>query len=125
VVSTGGSSVVIDAFGIVHYGPGARSINNEITETVATDSGGANGIWFFAAYNTVVDDNRISCTSSAISSAYGIYMDTSSNVMVVNNRIVTADYGVYYSSSTGKYHDNITDGVTTAYTGGTAVGTNN
>ena len=44
---------------------------------------------------------------------------------MVNNRITTADKGIEYDSSTGKFRDNITFGVTTPFTGGTDIGNNN
>jgi nitrous oxidase accessory protein NosD len=134
VVSTGGSTAeidlepVVDAFGIVHIGPGARVINNDVTETVGRDSGGSfgggNGIWFFAADNSVVEDNRISDTLDVSGISYGIRILFSDNVMVVNNRIATADNGVAYTSSNGEYRDNVTSGVATPYTNGTDAGNN-
>jgi nitrous oxidase accessory protein NosD len=137
VVFTGGSTVliddtipVVDAFGIVHYGPGARVINNVITETVGRDSdgsfGGGNGIWIFAADNSVVEDNRISDTLDVSGISYGIRIWGSSNVMVLDNRIATVDNGVAYTSSTGEYRDNMAYEIAnTAYTGGTDGGGNN
>jgi hypothetical protein len=75
----------------------------------------------------VVEDNRVSDTSSPSGTSIGIYiLSPSSNVMVVDNRIATADTGVWYSGSFGEYRDNITDGVTTPYSGsGTDIGNNN
>jgi hypothetical protein len=43
--------------------------------------------------------------------------------LVVNNRISTADWGIYIAGP-GAYRDNITTSVTTAYTGGTNLGNN-
>jgi nitrous oxidase accessory protein NosD len=134
VVSTGGSTAeinsqpVVDAIGIYHFGPGARVINNDVTETVGRDSGGSfgagNGILFVAADNSVVEDNRISDTLDVSGISYGIRIFGSSNVMVVNNRIATTDNGVAYTVSTGEYRDNVTSGVATPYTGGTNAGNN-
>jgi len=39
--------------------------------------------------------------------------------------VTTADLGIYFFSSTGKYMDDLTIGVTTPFTGGAAVETNN
>jgi hypothetical protein len=120
VVSTGGSTGEIAAWGINTAGPGARVINNDVTGTAAQSNGTSAGI------AVVVEDNRVSDTSSPSGTSIGIYiLSPSSNVMVVDNRIATADTGVLYSGSTGKYRDNITDGVTTDYSGGTPIGTNN
>jgi len=44
--------------------------------------------------------------------------------LALNNRITGADRGIDFSGSTGKYRDTLFD-VTTPFTGGTAVGTNN
>jgi len=56
-------------------------------------------------------------------SAYGISITNSIDVLVANNRITTADGGIVFDlASTGKYMDNLTSGVTTPFSGGTAVG---
>jgi parallel beta-helix repeat protein len=128
VVSTSGSTVHGSAYGIRVIGPGARVMNNDVTDTAA-GSGTVMGIYVWSSDSTVVEGNRVSDTSVDSGTAYGINITISSKVMVVNNRIATADYGVFYSSSgggsTGKYRDNITDGIgTTPYTGGTDAGNN-
>jgi parallel beta-helix repeat protein len=99
-------------------------MNNDVTGTAATGSRDSFGIVVSGSDNTVVEGNRVSDTSAGHIS-YGIFVQVSFNVMVVNNRIATADNGVFYRSSTGEYRDNITDGVTTPYTGGTNIGNNN
>jgi parallel beta-helix repeat protein len=129
VVNTGGTTVSSDAGGIVVEGPGTRVINNDVTGTAAS-SGDSFGFFMDNANNSVVEGNRVSNTSADSGASTGIYIVDSSNAMVVNNRIATADNGVFYSSagggSTGKYRDNITDGIAAAaYTGGTDIGNNN
>ena len=59
--------------------------------------------------------------------ARGIYFEFVIGGLAVNNRITEADIGIDYATanSEGKYRDNLTFGVTTPFTGGTAVGTNN
>ena len=53
-------------------------------------------------------------------------VNVSNDVLVVGNRISSAKYGIYYDGGSGKYMDNLTSGITTtAFIGGTAVGTNN
>jgi hypothetical protein len=126
VVSTGGSTTgQTGAFGIIVEGPGARAINNDVTDT-AGGAGFGVGIRLGDCDNCVVEGNRVSDTSSDDTS-FGIdILGGSANAMVVDNRIATADNGVLYSGSTGKYRDNITDGIgITPYSGGTDIGNNN
>jgi nitrous oxidase accessory protein NosD len=124
VVSTGGSTFDGRAWGILAAGPGARVINNDVTDTTR-QNGDTYGIWFGDCDNCIAEGNRVSDTSAGTATSYGIYIEFSSNAMVVDNRIATADNGVFYFSSTGgEYRDNITDGVTTPYTGGTPIGDN-
>ena len=47
-------------------------------------------------------------------------------LLAAGNRITSADNGISYSGfSSGKYMDNLTSSVSTPFSGGTAVGTNN
>jgi hypothetical protein len=126
VVSTGGSTVLFGAWGIFMAGPGARAINNDITDITAQGNERSYGIAVSNSDDTFLEGNRINDVTSGSGDTYGINIAASSNVMVVNNRIATVKYGVRYSGSTGKYRDNITDGITTApYTDGTDAGGNN
>jgi hypothetical protein len=87
VVSTGGSTGEIAAWGINTAGPGARVINNDVTGTAAQSNGTSAGIAVAAGNNSVVEDNRVSDTSSPSGTSIGIYiLSPSSNVMVVDNR---------------------------------------
>ncbi len=97
VVATGGTtSGFTSAWGIVVIGVGARVINNDVI--TVTDGGGV---------------------------SFGISITDGSDGLAVNNRITSADMGVQYAGSTGKYRDNLTSNVTTPYTGGTDAGNNN
>jgi hypothetical protein len=100
VVTTGGSTTFAgnaSANGVLVLGSGARVLNNDVSDTFKLGSGVATGITFSGA----------------------------TAVFAVNNRITTADRGIAYDSgATGKYRDTLTFGVTTPFTGGTAVGTN-
>jgi hypothetical protein len=100
VVTTGGSTTFgpnASANGILILGSGARVLNNDVIDTSKAGTGTATGINFSAA----------------------------TAALAVNNRITTADRGIDFNSgATGKYRDNLTFGVTTPFTGGTAVGTN-
>ena len=99
VVATGGTTVFganADAYGISVTGSGPRVLNNDVINTVAQGTGVARGIW----------------------------LGFVNGGLVVNNRITTADRGIEYFSGSGKYRDTLTFDVTTPFTGGTAVGTN-
>ena len=127
VVDTGGSTASADAVGIDIFGPGNDVLNNRIAATTASSTGDAYGIRFFIADGAVVQNNRIGETTDAGGDSYGIFINNSDFVTARNNTITTADFGLFYDGdSTGKYMGNLTDDIaTTAFTGGTAVGTNN
>ena len=126
VVDTGGHSV--GARGIQVYGSGNRVINNNVYGTVGNpglagyDSIGIN-LWY--GQGSIVENNRVS-NSILSSDSCGVEVYDSANVLAINNGVTNMDYGIVYSgSSTGKYRDNVTSGVTTPYTGGTDAGGNN
>ena len=88
------------AFGIAVAGAGPRVLNNDVIHTFKQGTG----------------------------VAWGIFLNSVTGGLAVNNRITTADRGIEYdapSSSTGKFRDNVTFDVTTPYTGGTDIGNNN
>ena len=105
VVATGGTTLFganADAFGIqigeVGFGSdGTRVLNNDVID-VAKQGGGL---------------------------AWGIYFESITGGLAVNNRIAGLDRGIEYFNSTGKYRDNITVDVSTPYVGGTNIGNNN
>jgi len=125
VVDTGGSTVQTFAYGILLYGPGVRALNNDISGTAATGSALPVGLYFLYADGAVAEDNRIDDVSAVIGNTYGLYIYISNDVLAVGNRITSADNGIYYHASTGKYMGNLTSNVTTPFSGGTPVGTNN
>ena len=96
VVATGGTTLAASVFGIVVVGTGPRVLNNDVIDTVAQGTG----------------------------TAWGILLSSVTGGLVVNNRITGADRGIEIQG-TGKYRDTLTFDVTTPFTGGTAVGTNN
>ena len=77
----------------------------------------------------MVEGNRIDDVSSGTGSTYGLVINSSNDVLIAGNRITSAAYGIFYDAadggSTGKYMGNLTSNITTPFTGGTAVGTNN
>jgi hypothetical protein len=46
------------------------------------------------------------------------------NAYIADNSLENTKYGLYFQSSSGKYRDNVTFAVDTAYTGGTDIGNN-
>jgi len=124
VVDTGGSTTSTGAYGIILYGPGTRALNNDISSSAATSAGAAVGLFINTADGAVVEGNRIDDVSSGTGTTYGIYISSSNDVLAAGNRITSADNGIFYSSSTGKYMGNLTSNVATPFTGGTTVGTN-
>ena len=126
IVSTGGSTNFMYAYGIVVYGPGVRVLSNDITDVAAQSTAHSKGIYLISCSNTVVEGNRINDLTSPSGYTYGIFMLNSTYVTSSENRVSgVADYGIVYNSSTGLYMGNIVSGATTPFSGGTAAGTTN
>ena len=88
----------VSAYGIRVAGPSPRVLNNEVSEVFKSGTG----------------------------TAYGIFLVSVSNGFAYENRVAVVTNGIAFSgASTGKYKDNLTSGVTTAFTGGTDAGGNN
>ena len=125
IVGTGGANA--DVIGIHVDGTENRVLNNQVVNTVAV---GTNNAFAISVENgsAVVDRNRVSNADlpSGGGSSYGIFIAAGgTNVLVVDNRITTMTFGVFYNGSSGKYGRNLTTGVTTPFSGGTASGGNN
>ena len=74
-----------------------------------------------ALYNDV-----LTATGVGGAASFGIQIQSAADVLIAGNRITSANYGVYFSASTGKYRDNLTSGITIqAFFGGTNAGNNN
>jgi len=128
VVYTGGSTVSGPAMGIRLEGDGTRALNNDIIDTTATDGYAGYGLHLISADGAVVEGNRIDNVSSGrgTNNTRGISIENSMDVLATGNRVTRVGYGIYYDlGTTGKYMDNLTSNVTTPFTGGTPVGTNN
>ncbi len=123
VINTGGSTVQNSAFGIYMSGPN-NIVRGNIVNTTTGTTGVASGVVLSQSDASLVKDNLVTNTTGS-GTTYGIFLSGSSPVSVRENDVTTADHGIFYSSSTGKYMDNLTNDVTTPFTGGTAVGTNN
>jgi hypothetical protein len=132
IAETGGTttSANTSTFGIYVLGQGARVLNNDVMQVTAVGTGSAYGVFITVASgaaNSVVQGNRIS-TISAPGGGFAMGIDLSSGTayLVSENRLSGMTNGIYFDgSSSGKYLGNLTAGVTTPFTGGTAVGTNN
>lgn len=88
----------VSAYGIRVVGHSPRVLNNEVSEVFKSGTGAAYGIFLVSVSDGFAYENRVA---------------------VVTNGIV------YFGASTGKYKDNLTSGVTTAFSGGTDAGGNN
>jgi parallel beta-helix repeat protein len=127
VVNTGGSTAnPAHPFGVQAAGAGIRVLENDIIDTSGTGSNtGSFGVDVDFASGGVVRGNRISNTTRDPSgTSYGIFVNGSANVFVVDNVIENTTDGVYYNNSSGKYRDNLTSAVDTPYTNGTDAGNN-
>jgi hypothetical protein len=129
VVATGGSTLsggLVEAYGIWADGPGARLLNNDVTEVTAVGPSLAIGIYLSYSSNGVVAGNRVGNITSPSGSSYGIYLNVGTGLLASDNRLSGTYHGIYIiGGATGKYMNNMTQDVTTPYTGGTAAGATN
>ncbi len=131
IVATGGSTSNASAYAISNVGQGARILNNDIIGVTSSSPAEAQGIIMSGGNifnsHSVVEGNRVSSIRSPSGIAsYGIRSIYGTNVILKDNVIIDAQYGIQFvNGSTGKYMNNLTEGVVTPYTGGTAVGTTN
>ena len=116
------------SIGINVQGSGNIVRNNQVVTTGGTTNYGANapayGIFVLGNGPQVINNAVTNTFGQGTGIAYGIFFSSVTGGFAVNNRISTADRGIHFSASTGKYRDNLTFGVTTPFTGGTAVGVN-
>lgn len=124
VVQTGGTTHFSDVAGILVRGTGVEMIDNSISETVEESGELSYGVLATSANGAVIEGNRVSNTDLGAGTSYGVQVTSSDGVSVVNNRLSNVDTGVRFTSSTGKYRDNLTNGVTTPFSGGTDAGGN-
>lgn len=115
--------------GIRVNGAGVLIRHNLVVATGGTTGGllNGNGIYVTGTGPRVIDNDVINTVKQPGGIAWGIQVADSPGALVVNNRISTADRGIEYvgGSSSGKYRDNMTTGVSIPYTGGTDAGNNN
>jgi hypothetical protein len=125
VSATGGTTTLganTDVVGIIAEGPGARLLQNDVTDTIGVGTGTGIALGIASGNGSVAERNRIGNAVLAASSGLRIFQ--SSSVLAVGNRLAVLTNGIEYSSSTGRYRDNLTSGVATPYTGGTDAGNN-
>jgi hypothetical protein len=113
------------AYGINLRGPESRALDNDISNIVTTGNYKARGLYFYKADGAIAEGNRIVGLDTVGGTSYGLSIETSANVLARGNSMSSADYGIYYLGSTGKYMDNLTTDIAiTKFLNGTAVGVN-
>jgi hypothetical protein len=119
-----------NVFGIYLIGSattkGSQIIGNRVMGFApATGVTTANGVGIFASGSDVlVKDNFVEGLSKTNTIGISVSSNggaTTSNTTVVNNYLIGSGKGIVYTSAGGMYGWNITSGVTTKYTGGTAL----
>ena len=115
--------------GIDVRGSGNIVRNNQVVATGGTTAFGVNvsavGIRVFGAGPRVLNNDVITTVKQGTGIARGIFLDSVTGGLLVNNRITVADKGIDFAGSDGKYRDNVTFDVTTPFSGGTNIGNNN
>ncbi|HLP78063.1 MAG TPA: right-handed parallel beta-helix repeat-containing protein [Candidatus Paceibacterota bacterium] len=105
--------------------------NNTILNTDLNRSGlqngSAMGILTQGGANGVIENNVVSgvfgLPSPSALIGYGIEVEGATHMLVINNRVSNANTGIFFNGS-GRYRDNVTMAVSTAYSGGTSLGNN-
>lgn len=126
IAKTGGSPTFGMSIGMWVSAQNARIINNDISDVV-NGLATSYGIFSTGSNDSVIADNRVSKVSTTCTGCMsnGIYLGGATNATVRDNIIADTQYGVYFYNTTGKYMNNMTQGVTTPYTGGTPAGSTN
>jgi parallel beta-helix repeat protein len=115
VVNIGGSSfnLGLAAVGIAVQGSGTTVVDNDVTGVATPGDGSGTGILVTSGSSIVVERNRISNAETA-----GVEVTSSSAILVSDNRFVGMPVAMNLVTSTVKYRDNLTAGVTTLVSGG-------
>jgi YD repeat-containing protein len=114
-----------DVFGIVARGVGPRLIENAVTNTWVVGTGRAVAMSVSQAPGAVALSNR--AVNDVVAGSTGIeVVNSSSGVLLIANDVAGTEKGLFYdATSSGKYRDNTTAGVTVPFTGGLDQGKNN
>jgi len=123
VVDTGGSDY--NTAGIIARGRGLRLQNNDVIRTHAPGLNTATAILVDLSNGAIIENNRIDTVNSPEGSRYGLRVNSSKNTLATGNRFSSVDVGIFFTSSTGKYMNNLTINVNKPFLGGTAIGINN
>jgi hypothetical protein len=111
------------AEGIRVMGSQARILNNDVLDTLATDSGVSRGIVVQGA-PSVIEHNRIG-NSSMLPGSVGITLTGGQDHLLAFNSLTILEYGLVFEIETfGKYRDTLTSGVNNPYNGGSDAGNN-
>jgi parallel beta-helix repeat protein len=102
----------------------AGHVRPEYAVTLVRNTHTALGISLGNASNSVLAGNRIGSLTAPSGATYGIYLYSSSDSIVRDNSLSGMQYGIIFQG-TGKYMNNMTQGVGMPYTGGTAAGATN
>lgn len=115
VVNTGGSLVDLSlaAVGIGVEGSGTTVAENDVAGVATPGDGSGTGILVIGGSGIVVERNRLSNVETA-----GVEVTSSSDVLVSGNRFASMPVAMNLVTSTVKYRDNLTAGVTTLMSGG-------
>jgi hypothetical protein len=126
ITSTGGHTISEESYGIALAGANNFVYNNTVTNTFMRSSAVlAVGIYPRYAHGCVVEFNRIINPAIGSGNSYCIRIKQCDNVIVSNNRMSTAIFGLGFDISTGKYRNNLAINCTTPYVGGSDMGNNN
>ena len=134
VVETGGSTAPAPIGGLRSTGisaflaPGGVVSGNQVVNTATPDPGSFDyGIHAANSNGILIQANSVQNPTPSPAFSFGIIVPFSQNAQIVDNRVSDVEVGISYSSSaTGKYRDNLTDGVATPFDGtGTDAGGNN
>jgi hypothetical protein len=115
-------------YGILAKGRGIVVRNNQVIATGGTTlspNSDAIGVHLTGPGPRVLDNDIITVTPTGIGTARGLVFMHAEDALAVNNRITSANRGIDFFFSPGKYRDNVTSSVNSPYNGGTDAGNNN
>lgn len=112
------------AAGIGAYGTNHRLVDNDVADTHGRAGAEGWGIWMNACDDCIVQGNRVG-NATADATSVGIGGGFSVRTLIVGNRIVNVNVGIYaYTAGGILYRDNVTFGCTVPYGTGTDGGNN-
>ena len=128
VTHTGGSTLAtnVRTYGIAIRGTGNLVEGNLVSSLTGAAGGYEYGIFVAGSHRSIVRNNVVTDDAKPTGGSVGIQTVISSGVNIRGNDIINFTNGIAYGLlSGGKYMDNLTSNVDSAFFGtGTAVGTN-